>query len=78
MFGITATYGKGFKQTKVRDIYTIRVYVNLLGQAKDADIRVSKEIADFLQRKGYAAYQIIERRRNYLRGFYEDTVQFTR
>ena len=43
-----------------------------------ATIRVSKEIADFLQRKGYAAYQIIERRRDFLRGFYEDTVQFTR
>ncbi len=78
VFGVTATYGQGFQKTQVRDIYSFKVYVNLLARASDADNRAKKEIKIFLQNEDYVAYEIINRRRNFLRGYYEYTVQFKR
>jgi hypothetical protein len=76
--GVTATYGRGFKETQVRDIYTLRVYVNLLGQAEDADYQARKEIRSFLEKMGYISYEIVNRRRNFFLGYYEYTVRFNR
>src|SRR5215510_1123097 len=77
-FGVTAIYGQVFKETQVHDIYTLRVYVNLLGSADDADHRARKEIKNFLQSEGYSSYEIIKRRRNFFLGYFEYTVQFKR
>jgi hypothetical protein len=77
-FGVTATYGRGFKETQVRDIFALRVYVNLLSRADDADYRAREEIMDFLKSKGYGSYEIINRRRNLILGYYEYTVRFNR
>lgn len=75
-FGVTATYGRGFKETQVRDIYSLRVYVNLLGRAGDADYQAKKEIKKFLKSKGYSSYEIINRRHSFFLGYYEYTVRF--
>jgi hypothetical protein len=77
-FGVTATYGRGFKETQVPDIYTLRIYVNLLGQAADADSQARKEIRNFLEKEGYSSYEIVNRRRNFFLGYYEYTVRFNR
>ena len=75
-FGVTATYGLEFKKTSVRDIYSFKVYVNLLARASDADHRAKKEIDIFLKNENYDSYEIISRRRNLFLGYYEYTVQF--
>lgn len=76
--GITTTYGRGFKETQVRDIYSLRVYVNLFGSASDADYQAGKEIMDFMKSEGYSSYETINRRRNLILGYYEYTVRFNR
>src|SRR5262245_8963163 len=53
--GFTATYGRGFKETQVRDIYSLRVYVNFFGRADDADNRARKEIKEFLKSESYSS-----------------------
>lgn len=77
-FGVTATYGRGFKETQVRDIFSLRVYVNLLGQSEDADYQARKEIRNFMKKEGYSSYEIINRRRSFFLGYYEYTVRFNR
>lgn len=77
ILGVTAIYGQAFTETQVRDIYKLKVYVNLLGRASDADGRAKKEIQNFLAKQGYGAYEIVDRRRNLLRGYYEYTIRFT-
>jgi TIR domain-containing protein len=77
-FGFTATYGRGFKETQVPDIYSFRVYVNMLGRASDADYQARKEIKEFMKSKGYSSYEIINRRHSFFLGYYEYTVRFKR
>ena len=75
--GFTATYGRGFKETQVRDIYSLRVYVNFFGRADDADNRARKEIKEFLKSESYNSYEIVSRRHSFF-GYYEYTVRFRR
>ena len=75
--GATATYGRGFKETQIRDIYSLRVYVNFFARADDADYRAGKEIKEFLKSEGYRSYEIISRRHSFF-GYYEYTVRFKR
>ena len=75
--GLTAVYG-GFKVTKVRDIYTFRVYVNLFAGVADAEYRAKQEIKKFLKDNGYSSYKIINRRDHFFLRYYDYTVQFKR
>jgi hypothetical protein len=76
-FGLTAVYG-GFKETHARDIYTLRVYVNLFAGVADAERRAKQEFQKFLKDKGYSSYKIINRRDHFFLRYYDYTVQFKR
>lgn len=76
-FGLTAVYG-GFKKTQVRDIYTLRVYVNLFAGVADAEREAKQEIKKFLKDEGYSSYKIINRRDHFFLRYYDYTVQFKR
>lgn len=58
--------------------YSFRVYVGGFSGDEAADEKAKEQIAEFMERHGYASYEIVDRRYNLVESYYEYVVRFAR
>ncbi len=60
------------------DQYSFRVYVGGFSGNEAADEKAKEQIVEFMERRGYASYDIVGRRYNLVESYYEYVVRFAR
>jgi hypothetical protein len=78
LFNATATYGRGLKETEVADRFVLRIYTGGFAFGGTADKRAAEELEKHRAELGYAAYEVVARKRKWIPSCFDYTVQFRR
>jgi hypothetical protein len=74
----TSTYGRDFQPTGIPDQFSLTVYTGGFAGSREADDRLAKEAASFMQKHGFLSYGIVDRTHKLVPSGFEYVVTFSR